>query len=131
MGGLSMGVLGVIFDVAGLSLGWVYLAMGVLIGSAVFPISSVLLVPWVTKNGAMGGAVLGLVFAIITWFCAALAEDCAEISIDCLGGDYPMLYGNLVAILGSTAITLLWSYLDGGRDNPYDFAETRAVKLID
>lgn len=41
--GCFMGVLAVILNMAGVSLGWMYLAMGVLIGSAVIPICSCIL----------------------------------------------------------------------------------------
>lgn len=53
--GCFMGLLAVILNKAGVSLGWIYLAMGVLIGSAVLPIAFMLL--WRKPNAI--GAILG------------------------------------------------------------------------
>merc|ERR1719241_25555 len=63
--GCFMGVLGVVLKVAGLSLGWVYLAMGNLIGSAVFPIAAILMWRKTNKRACQVAAVSGLVGAVI------------------------------------------------------------------
>jgi Na+/proline symporter len=55
----------------GLSLGWVYLFMGVVVGSAVPPIAFCITWNKISAAGAIGGAVTGLVGAIITWICTA------------------------------------------------------------
>ena len=54
--GCTMGILAVILNLAGVSLGWMYLAMGVLVGSAVIPIALLLL--WRDANalGEIGRA---------------------------------------------------------------------------
>lgn len=65
--GLLMGILAVLLNVAGVSLGWVYLAMGVLIGSAVVPIAACLM--WSKANwwGAVSGAFIGQASGIVMW----------------------------------------------------------------
>ena len=55
--GILSGVFAVILFKIGLSLGWVYLAMGIIIGSAVFPIAAAL--TW-AKCSAVGEAWLSL-----------------------------------------------------------------------
>ena len=53
------------------SLGWVYLFMGVLIGSAVIPI--VLSMTWsrVSSHGMTAGAVTGCIIALVSWLVTA------------------------------------------------------------
>jgi hypothetical protein len=98
--GILSGILAVILLALGLSLGWVYLAMGVLIGSAVFPISLSLTWKRCSAAAAITGAIGGLMLGILTWCCIAYAES-GEVTIATLGKDFPMLGGNLVSILSS------------------------------
>lgn len=109
--GIGMGGLAVILLGAGLSLGFVYLAMGVLIGSAVIPIA--LTVTWKKTNGtaAVAGSIIGLIVALVTWFgvAASLPEYGGEISIASLGHNYPMLYGNIAGILVGGAVVVIGS----------------------
>lgn len=65
--GALMGVLSIILNEIGLNLGWVYLFMGVVIGSAVVPVSMVLTWKKATAKGAIAGALLGQICAIIAW----------------------------------------------------------------
>ncbi|CAM8935247.1 unnamed protein product [Rhodiola kirilowii] len=65
--GCFMGMLAVILNKAGISLGWMYLAMGVLIGSAVIPIALMLLWRKANAFGAILGTITGCIFGIITW----------------------------------------------------------------
>lgn len=65
--GALMGVLSIGLNELGLSLGWVYLFMGIVIGSAVVPVSMVLTWKKATAKGAIAGAILGQICAIIAW----------------------------------------------------------------
>ena len=107
--GLGMGALAAILLGMGLSLGFVYLAMGILIGSAVIPIA--LRIAWsrTTRAGAVSGALVGVVLALITWTGVASAESGGVVDIASLGGAFPMLYGNVVAILSSGLICVVIS----------------------
>eukprot|EP00492_Amphilonche_elongata_P003090 TRINITY_DN3397_c0_g1_i1.p1 TRINITY_DN3397_c0_g1~~TRINITY_DN3397_c0_g1_i1.p1 ORF type:complete len:307 (+),score=51.26 TRINITY_DN3397_c0_g1_i1:112-1032(+) len=125
--GLVMGVLGIILDAIGLNLGWVYLAMGVIIGSAVIPVSCVLMSSQVTASAAISGAVGGLILGLITWFSVAAGKH-GEVTIDTLGMDYPMLFGNLVSILSSGAICFAVTAMD---PEDYDFEGTRNIAIVD
>jgi Na+/proline symporter len=125
--GCFMGVLGVVLKVAGLSLGWVYLAMGNLIGSAVFPIAAILMWRKTNKRACQVAAVSGLVGSFIVWFVVA-DNIYGSVSIDSLGGNYPMLGGNITAICLSALIVVIWSLV---APEDYDFEGTRAIAVID
>ena len=107
--GLGMGALAAILLGMGLSLGFVYLAMGILIGSAVIPIALTIAWSRTTRAGAVSGALVGVVLAIITWTGVASAESGGVVDIASLGGAFPMLYGNVVAILSSGLICVVIS----------------------
>ena len=107
--GLGMGALAGILLGMGLSLGFVYLAMGILIGSAVIPIALTITWSRTTRGGAVSGALIGVILALITWTSVAAAESGGVVDIASLGGAFPMLYGNVVAILSSGLICVVVS----------------------
>ena len=107
--GLGMGALAGILLGMGLSLGFVYLAMGILIGSAVIPIALTIAWSRTTRAGAVTGALIGVMLALITWTGVASAESGGVVDIASLGGAFPMLYGNVVAILSSGLICVVIS----------------------
>lgn len=69
--GALMGVLSIALNEIGLNLGWVYLFMGIVIGSAVVPVSMVLTWSKATATGAIAGAVIGQICAVIAWIVSA------------------------------------------------------------
>ena len=107
--GLGMGALAAILLGMGLSLGFVYLAMGILIGSAVIPIALTIAWSRTTRAGAVSGALIGVMLSLITWTGVASAESGGVVDIASLGGAFPMLYGNVVAILSSGLICVVIS----------------------
>ena len=109
--GLGMGGLAVILLAMGLSLGFVYLAMGVLIGSAVIPIALTITWKRTNKYAATIGAIAGLFVALGTWIgvAASLPEFGGEVSLASLGHNYSMLFGNIAGILTGGAIAGLGS----------------------
>ena len=126
--GLGMGGLAVILLGLGLSLGFVYLAMGVLIGSAVIPIA--LTITWKKTSGmaAVIGSIAGLVIALIAWCGTALSMS-GELSLASLGGNYPMLYGNVAGIIAGGLICIAGSI---GNRKDYDWNEIRRkITLVD
>ncbi len=129
--GLGMGGLAVILLGAGLSLGFVYLAMGVLIGSAVIPIA--LTITWKKTSGkaAVAGTIAGLVLALIAWCGTAvsLPQYGNQLSLASLGDNYSMLYGNVVGIIAGGIICLAGSI---GNRKDYDWTEIkRKITLVD
>ena len=111
--GLGMGTLAGILLGMGLSLGFVYLAMGILIGSAVIPIALTITWSKTTRSGAVAGALVGVMLALITWTGVAASEADGVVDIASLGGAFPMLYGNVVAILSSGLICVVISLAQG------------------
>ena len=126
--GIGMGGLAVILLSMGLSLGFVYLAMGVLIGSAVIPIA--LTITWrrTNKYAATAGAIIGLVVALVTWTGVASAQY-GEVSLASLGDNYSMLFGNIAGILTGGAIAGFGSLATRTK---FDWAEMKErIKLVD
>lgn len=125
--GLIMGLFAIALQRMGLSLGWVYLAMGVLIGSAVIPIALCLVWSKCSAVGAVSGALLGQILGVITWIVAAQIEF-EEVTVDSLGNNYPMLAGNLVSILSSGFICILVS---AAKPQPTDWSETKKIAMLE
>ena len=118
--GLGMGVLAGILLGMGLSLGFVYLAMGILIGSAVIPIALTITWSKTTRAGATAGALIGVMLSLLTWTSVAASEANGVVDIASLGGAFPMLYGNVVAILSSGLICVVISL---AQNKKYDWAQ--------
>lgn len=122
-----MGLLAVILNKAGVSLGWMYLAMGVIIGSAVVPIALMLLWRKANAAGAISGAVGGCALGIVAWLGVAKAEY-GRVDLDTTGRNAPMLAGNLVSILVGGAVhgvmSLVWP-------ESYDWDTTREITVVE
>jgi SSS family transporter len=125
--GLFMGVLAILLNKAGVSLGWMYLAMGVFIGSAVMPVAFLLLWNKANAKGAMVGAICGMVLGITTWIVVAKVEY-GRVTLGSTGKNAPMLAGNLVSILSGGAIHAIISYLS---PQNYDWVSTRHITMVD
>ncbi|XXG66704.1 hypothetical protein AAC387_Pa06g0227 [Persea americana] len=125
--GCFMGVLAVILNKAGVSLGWMYLAMGVLIGSAVIPISFMLLWRKANSTGAILGTILGCVCGIVTWLAVTKIEY-GRISLDTTGRNAPMLAGNLVSILTGGLVHALCSVF---RPQNYEWDTTKKISMVE
>jgi Na+/proline symporter len=106
--GLFMGVFAIILQTIGLNLGWVYLFMGVVIGSAVIPLWNLMTWDKASGTGAVIAAWGGLVLALIGWLVGAKVQG-GSISVSTLGTNEVMLSGNLIAILSSGLIHYIWS----------------------
>ncbi|XP_072052342.1 urea-proton symporter DUR3-like isoform X5 [Arachis hypogaea] len=125
--GCFMGLLAVILNKAGVSLGWMYLAMGVLIGSAVLPIAFLLLWRKANAIGAILGTIIGCIMGIITWISVTKAEY-GHINLDTTGRNAPMLAGNLVSILIGGGVhgvcSMLWP-------QNYDWSSTKQITVVE
>mgnify|MGYP003708477523 CR=1 FL=1 len=126
--GLGMGTLAGILLGMGLSLGFVYLAMGILIGSAVIPIALTITWSKCSRGGAVSGALIGVILALITWTSIAAAESpTGSVDIGSLGGAFPMLFGNVVAILSSGFICVVVSL---AQNKKYDWKDLNPKMVI-
>lgn len=125
--GCFMGLLAVILNKAGVSLGWMYLAMGVFIGSAVLPIAFMLLWRKANAIGAILGTIIGCILGIITWLSVASVEY-GRVNLHTTGRNAPMLAGNLVSILAGGAVhavcSLLWP-------QNYEWDTTKQITMVE
>ncbi len=116
--GIGMGGLAVVLLGMGLSLGFVYLAMGILIGSAVVPIALTILWSKTNKVAATGGAVIGLLCSTTVWVIVAsgaggFVASGGVIDLASLGNNYAMLFANITAILSGGIIAIIGSLAAG------------------
>ncbi|XP_076358090.1 uncharacterized protein LOC143250861 [Tachypleus tridentatus] len=105
-------------NVTGISLGWLYLFMGVLIGSAVIPITLCVFSERLTGAAMMAGAIGGSVVGLTTWMSIASQYEGGLSSIHFLkntGKEQSMLWGNVVSILSGGIITIVVSIIQNFR----------------
>lgn len=125
--GCSMGVLAVVLNLVGVSLGWMYLAMGVLVGSAVIPIALLLLWSKANAFGAMLGTISGCVLGVIVWLTVAKVQY-GRVNLDTTGRNAPMLAGNLVSILVGGAVHCVCSLVS---PQNYDWESSRRITTVE
>ncbi|THG06300.1 hypothetical protein TEA_010056 [Camellia sinensis var. sinensis] len=125
--GCFMGLLAVILNKAGVSLGWMYLATGVFIGSAVLPIAFMLLWRKANAIGAILGTTIGCILGIITWLLVASVEY-GRVNLDTTRRNAPMLAGNLVSTLTGGAIHAVCSFL---WPQNYDWDTTKQITMVE
>ncbi|XXQ39537.1 Urea active transporter [Plasmodiophora brassicae] len=115
--GALMGVFGLVLNETGVSLSYVYLGMGICIGSAVAPVVCAILWRQCTGLAAVCAAVAGLVLAVASWIWTAHAVY-GTVNLQTTGADYPMLVGNVVALVSSTVLTVALTLIrpDPGTD---------------
>ena len=106
--GLGMGALASLLFMSGVSLQYVYLAMGVLIGSAVAPISLAILWKNTNRYAATAAAIIGLGSGVTVWLGYAFSTS-GEISLASTSDMFALLAGNLASILTSLVITVIGS----------------------
>lgn len=82
----------------GISMGYLYLLMGVLISSAVVPATLTLLWNGQNKWAATLSPILGFACAITAWLVTA-SKTCGTLDVACTGSNDPMLAGNVTALL--------------------------------
>lgn len=114
--GVGMGLLASTLFHVGLSLQYVYLMMGILIGSAVVPISLSLLWTRTNRYAATAGAVAGLIVGVSSWLVSA-ALMYGDITVSTTGHMIPLLLGNVFSIMTSLVITVVGSVLVPERFN--------------
>ncbi|KAM0752686.1 Na+/solute symporter [Meredithblackwellia eburnea MCA 4105] len=122
--GIIMGILGVIFFYVGISMGWLYEFMGVVLGAAVCPIAFSIMSSKANKWGCIAGAWCGLAAGIIAWLVTTSTLNGGAITIDTTFQDYPMLAGNLASIGVGGIITVVSAYM---WPENFDFESTRAL----
>jgi urea-proton symporter len=127
--GLFSGTFAILLQVIGVNLGWVYLFMGICIGSAVCPLWNMMTWSKASGTGAVIAAWSGFILAVIGWLLAAKSQS-GTINVDTLGTNEVMLSGNLIAICSSGIIHYVYSVFVDPQD--YDFDELdKNISLVE
>ncbi|KAI9357535.1 Sodium:solute symporter family-domain-containing protein [Pilaira anomala] len=125
--GILMGILAVLLNLTGISLGYLYTLMGVLISSAVFPLAMTLLWSKQSKEAAIASPILGFFCAVGTWLAVTYGMY-GKFTIETSSRNFPMMAGNLVALLSPiifTSIISLW------KPDNFNFDATREIQQVD
>ncbi|PQE20212.1 urea active transporter protein [Rutstroemia sp. NJR-2017a BBW] len=126
--GLFMAAFSVGLYYAGISMGYLYLMMGVIISSAVIP--ATLTIMWAGHNkwAAMLTPPLGLICALIAWLVTA-KKECGSLNVDCTGSNNPMLAGNVTALLSPLIFIPIFTLIFGW--DKYDWVSMAAIRRGD
>ncbi|KEZ45051.1 putative urea active transporter 1 [Scedosporium apiospermum] len=112
----------------GISMGYIYVLMGVLISAAVLPATLTLVWKGQNKWAAVLTPPIGTILAIIAWLVTA-KKKCGKLDIECTGSNDPMLAGNVVALLVPLVLipifTLVWGV------DKYDWQTMAAIRKAD
>ena len=113
---------------AGISMGYLYVMMGVIISSAVLPAALVLTWSGLNKWAAALSPVLGLCVALVAWLVTA-KKECGEMSVECTGSNMPMLAGNVAALLSPVVFIPILTLIFGKAN--YDWKSMMAISRGD
>ena len=120
---IFMGGAASVLNAIGLSLGWLYLWMGCVIGGGVVPLALTICWSKTSKAGATWSPLIGLGAGLTAWL-VTTASLYPEITISTSGENYPMLAGNLVSIGVGGISVLVWTFF---KPENYDFEGTRSI----
>ncbi|KAK7206786.1 Sodium:solute symporter family-domain-containing protein [Myxozyma melibiosi] len=126
--GLAMAGFSVGLHYAGVSMGYLYLLMGVIISSAVIPATLTLM--WDKQNllAAAVSPVLGLACSLIAWLVTASKKYDGVLNVDTTGANDPMLAGNVVALLSPMLFVPVLTLLGGSQN--YDWESMKQIKEV-
>lgn len=97
---------------AGISMGYLYVMMGVIISAAVLPAALTLTWSGLNKWAATLSPICGLVAALAAWLATAKRE-CGVLDVKCTGSNNPMLAGNVVALLSPVVLIPIFTVIFG------------------
>ena len=125
MFGFGIGVLSLSLFHIGLSLQYIYLSMGILIGSAVGPISLSLIWKKTNKLSASISALCGLLLGVFVWLFSSFSLY-GNISVASTSHDIPLLLGNLTSFASGFVLVILGSLIKPDNFN-YNITKQRIV----
>jgi urea-proton symporter len=111
----------------GISLGYLYLLMGVIISSAVLPITLTLMWKRMNWYAAVFSPILGFGVSVGSWLGTA-KHDFGELTVASTGANNPMLVGNVVALLSPIVFVGVLTLI---KPDNYDFETMKAIELDD
>ncbi|MDQ0483866.1 sodium:solute symporter family protein [Guptibacillus hwajinpoensis] len=103
--GLMMGLISILLFYVGISLSFVYMAMGIFVSGAVIPVTLGLMWKKATNTGTFYGALFGFIFGVTAWMTSAQLLV-GEITVNSLGQLQPMFFGNITVFLVSGLISV-------------------------
>jgi len=111
---------------AGISLGYIYLMMGVIISSSVIPATLTLMWAGLNWHAATFSPPLGLACSLIAWLVTAKKQG-GDLSVASTGANNPMLAGNVVALLSPLVFIPIFTAIFGiGRSSLLKHKITKA-----
>jgi len=118
--GIIVGMLSFLLYSIGVQVYFLYLAMGIFLGSAVFPIILGIMWKRLSSFGSFWGTLLGLISGIIVWISVACIQEKSLLDVS-IANIAPMAYANCTAILVSGIVCLIDGYLLNR--NHFDFSK--------
>ncbi|KAF2216033.1 hypothetical protein CERZMDRAFT_120140 [Cercospora zeae-maydis SCOH1-5] len=113
---------------AGISMGYLYLLMGVIISGAVLPSTLTLLWSKQSWAAATFSPPLALCCSVTGWLVQAKTQY-GELSVTTTGSNYPMLVGNVVSLLAPAIFVPILSL--AFRNAPYDWVSMAQIRKGD
>jgi len=114
--GCGMGLLGISIIQFGFSLQFIYLTMGIIIGSAVIPIALTLTWKKTNKIAASSGAIVGLSLGVSVWLYSAYVLF-GQVSLSSTSQSIPLLLGNVISISSGGLIVFIGSLISPSNFN--------------
>ncbi|EJT78136.1 hypothetical protein GGTG_03238 [Gaeumannomyces tritici R3-111a-1] len=104
----------------GISMGYLYLMMGVIISSAALPATLTLMWSGQSWAAATFSPILGFACSVTVWLVTAKTEY-GELSVAATGANKPMLAGNITSLLAPMLFIPLLTYIPPFRLQKYDW----------
>ncbi|KAM7213408.1 putative urea active transporter 1 [Rhypophila decipiens] len=114
----------------GISMGYLYVMMGVIISSAVLPATLTLL--WADQSWAAAtfAPIIGFICSVTSWLVRTKIVY-GELTVDTTGSNDPMLVGNIVSLLSPVVIIPLLTYLPPFKPQKYDWQSMLNIRKVD
>jgi hypothetical protein len=114
----------------GISMGYLYLMMGVIISAAVLPATLTLLWSGQSWAAATFSPILGFACSLTGWLIKAKTEF-GHLSVEATGSNMPMLVGNCVSLLSPLVFIAFFTYCPPFKPQNYDWQSMMDIKQSD
>jgi Na+/proline symporter len=114
----------------GISMGYLYVMMGVIISSAVLPATLTLMWSGQSWAAATFSPILGFACSVTAWLVTAKIKY-GDLTVESTGKNDPMLAGNVVALLAPVVFIPILTYLPPFKPQNYDWVSMWAIRKGD